>query len=235
MERPQSPARSPVVDRPLALGEVLAETVRLYGERLWAAWGLGLFVGLVFLVTALTHPAADVAILSPTLALVYGASARVVSGDTFAEAWAQVGVRLPVLLVLALVVIVPFAIAASYLLLLLVAAAWLALTGFSIPVAMLERDAARTSLLQRLGYALRRSLVLARAEYVHAAGVSAALVLLYVLLGTLLAQLLVGFGESGRIPALILVQVVLAPFFFIGLSVLYFEQTARAVSSRGQK
>lgn len=221
-----------VIDRPLGLGEVLAETVRVYGERLWAALGLGLFVGVAFLVTALTHPAADVVILSPVLALAYAACARVVSGDSFTEAWAQVGLRLPVLLVLAFVVVVPFAIAASYLLLLLVAAAWLALVGFSIPVAMLERDSEPRGWLQRLAYALRRSLALARAEYVHAAGVSAALVLLYVLLGTLLAQMLVGFAESGRIPALILVQVVLAPFFFIGLTVLYFEQSARTLSSR---
>jgi hypothetical protein len=34
-----------IVDRPLKLGEFLAETVRLYGERLWAAAGIGAFLG----------------------------------------------------------------------------------------------------------------------------------------------------------------------------------------------
>ena len=29
------------IDRPLKLGELLAETVRLYGERLWAMAGIG--------------------------------------------------------------------------------------------------------------------------------------------------------------------------------------------------
>ncbi len=56
--------------------------------------------------------------------------------------------------------------------------------------------------------------------------------LVYVLVGTILTTALVGFAESGAIAAMALVQAVLAPFFFIGLSVLYFEQRARAVSSR---
>jgi hypothetical protein len=56
-------------------------------------------------------------------------------------------------------------------------------------------------------------------------------VILYVLVGTLLVQALLGFAENGELASVLLAQVVLAPFFFIGLSVLYFEQTARALSS----
>lgn len=223
-----------MIERPLALGEVLAETVRLYGERVWAAAGVGLFVALAFLLTAVAHPAVDIALLAPTLGVAYAASARLVSGDTFAEAWLQVGRRLPVVLVLALVVFVPFA-TVRYLLLLLLAAAWLALTGFSIPVAMLERDSGAAGWIRDLGYALRRSLALARAEFVHAAGVVAALVLLYLLLGVLLTALLVGFADTGRIAAVMLVQLVFAPFFFFGLSVLYLEQKTRALSSRRKR
>ena len=72
---------------------------------------------------------------------------------------------------------------------------------------------------------------LARAEYLHALGVIAALIIIYLVLGIGLGVALVGFADNGRLIAVALVQVVLAPFFFIGLSVLYFEQRARAAVS----
>ncbi|HEV3408462.1 MAG TPA: hypothetical protein VG079_07245 [Gaiellaceae bacterium] len=222
----------PPAERPLALGEILAETVRFYGERFWAALGVGAIVAGAFVVALLVPEALGIAILVVALTVVYGATVRLVSGDTFGEAWAQVALRLPVLLILGLAVTVPFALAARYLLLLVVAAAWLGLVGFAIPVAMLERESEPAGWFWRIGYALRRSLTLARAEYLHALGVTITLIFIYVLVGTLLANTLVGFAENSGWAALTLVQVVFAPFFFIGLSVLYFEQKARAVSSR---
>ncbi|MGH2996477.1 MAG: hypothetical protein ACRDM9_09190, partial [Gaiellaceae bacterium] len=98
-------------------------------------------------------------------------------------------------------------------------------------IAMLERDPDGEGWFGRLSYALYRSVALARAEYLHAVGVVAALVLLSLLLGILLAAALVGFAENGRVVSAALAQVVLAPFFFLGLSVLYFEQRARAAVS----
>ena len=41
------------VDHPLKLGELLGETVRLYGERLWAAAGIGAFLGGAVLVAGI--------------------------------------------------------------------------------------------------------------------------------------------------------------------------------------
>ena len=219
------------IDRPLKLGEIVVETVRIYGERLWAGLGIGLLVGLAYVAAGAVHVVAGVAIVAVAFTLAYAAAARVVAGDTFAEAWAQVGLRLPALAVLAFVVAVPFAVAAGYLFLVILAVGWLALTGFAIPVAMLERAPAEQGWLQRLGYALQRSVALARAQYLHAAGVAAALVLIYILVGVLLSGALSGFADNSRFAALVLVQIVLAPFFFLGLSVLYFEQTARALSS----
>ena len=55
--------------------------------------------------------------------------------------------------------------------------------GFSIPVAMLEQDPEGKTWFDRLGYTLFRSVSLARAEYLHAMGISAALVIVYVVLG----------------------------------------------------
>ena len=212
-----------MIDRPLALGDVVAEAVRIYGARIWAALGLGAVVGAAFLVVAVTPRGVGIAAVSLAITLAYAAAARLVSGDRFLEAWAQVGLRLPVLLVLTLIVSLPFAVAVSYLILLLAGAAWLALVGFSIPVAVLEPGG--------LGHALRRSLTLARAEYLHALGVTAALLVIVLLVGIILAGALVAFAENERIGAVVLTQVVLSPLFFLGLAVLYFEQSARALSS----
>jgi hypothetical protein len=218
-------------DRPLALGELLSETVRIYTQRPWAAIGLGLVEGGAYLLAALTPNLLDVLLIALAFTLIFGAAARLVSGDTFVESWAQVGLRVPVLIVLTFVVAVPSVIALTYLFLLVVGALWIALIGFSVPVAMLEHDAEVRNSFDRIAYSLLRSIRLARTEYLHALGVIAALIITYLVLGVLLSIALVGFADNGRVIASALVQVVLAPFFFLGLSILYFEQRARAAVS----
>jgi hypothetical protein len=219
---------SVTIDRPLGLGELLAETIRLYGERAAAALGVGAVLAAAIAVAFSTHPLVDLVLLSLAFTACYAAAARIVAGDSFTEAWAQVAVRARVLLPLALVVPVPSAIALRYLGIfgLVPFAAWLGLVGFSIPVAMLQRVGVRG--------ALAGSFALARNEYLHAVGVAAALVLVNLLVAIILAGLLASFADNGGVAATALAQLVLAPFFFLGLSVLYFEQTARAVSSRGR-
>jgi hypothetical protein len=104
---------------------------------------------------------------------------------------------------------------------------------------MLERGDEGESSFATVGRALQRSIVLARADFFHALGVAAALVLVYGLVGPFLASALVGFAENTVPVAFTLAQILLAPFFFLGLVVLYFEQKARqearAVSSRGHE
>jgi hypothetical protein len=220
------------VDRPLGLGELLAETVRLYGARFWAAIALGAVAAGTFLVAGVTPWIVDALLLSLALTFSLGAAARIVSGDSIAEAWAQVAVRLPVLLVLALVVSLPFVLSVlSYLELLLFGAAWIGLTGFAIPVCMLEADDAPGDRLRRLGYVLDRTITLARAELFHPIGVTAALILVYVLAVFALAVALGGLADTTGAPAALLIHLVVAPLFLLGLTVLYFEQKARAVSS----
>ena len=220
------------IDKPLALGEVLARTAEIYGRRIWAALALGGFLAAVFLLARAAPAWGRLAVLSLGLTACYAVASRLVSGDRFAEAFGHVAHRVPVLLVLTVVVSVPLAIALAGPLLLLLVVAWLALTGFSIPVTMLERSPGSESLFARLGYAMTRAVALARAEYLHAAGVVAALTLIYVLVGSLLAAALTGFADNPGLGAFLIVQVVLAPFFCLGLAVLYFEQKARALSSR---
>lgn len=218
-------------DRPLPLGELLSETIRIYSQRPWAAIGLGLVEGGAYLLAALTPDLLDVLVIAIAFTAIFAAAARLVSGDSFAEAWAQVGLRAPVLLVLTFVVAVPAVIALTYLFLLVVAALWVALMSFSVPVAMLERDPEVRSSFDRIAYSLLRSIRLARTEYLHALGVVAALVVIYLVLGIALSVALVGFADNGQVIAAALVQVVLAPFFFLGLSLLYFDQRVRAAVS----
>jgi hypothetical protein len=222
---------SPPPNRPLRLGELVAETIRLYGERPGASLGLGAVVAGAFLLARATPELVDVLILAFAFTVSYAAAARLTSGDSFPEAWAQVAVRLPVLAMLTFIVSVPFALAVGFLVLLIFAVLWLALSGFSIPVAMLEREAAGSGAFGRLSHALYRSVQLARTEYLHAAGVAAALVMIYLVFGTLIVGALVGFADNGQVAAGALVQLVLAPFFFLGLSVLYFEQRARVAGT----
>ena len=220
------------INRPLGLGEILAETVRLYGERVWAALALGFVYTAAIAGAAIIHEALAFAVAAFMVPVAYAGAARLAVGDSFREAWGQVAVRLPVLLVLAVVVGLPFVLAASYLVFLLIAAAWIGLIGFAVPVAVLEREGEKSSFAAKIGYALERALALARADLLHAAGVAAALVLVNYLLAPVLAGALTGFGDNSRVVAVLLAQVVLAPLFFLGLAILYFEQKARAVSSR---
>jgi hypothetical protein len=223
---------SVTVDRPLGLSELLAETVRLYGHRFGAALGLGLPTAVAYLATLVTPLALDLVVVAIAFTASFAAAARLAAGDPFWEAWAQVGLRIPILAVLTIVVAVPFAVAVTQLFLLIPAVAWLGLTGFSIPVAMLERDAEGESWFHQVGFTLSRALSLARAEPLHAIGIVAAFVIVYIVLGIVLASALIGFADNGREVAIAIAQVILAPLFFLGLSVLYFEQKVRALFSR---
>jgi hypothetical protein len=96
---------------------------------------------------------------------------------------------------------------------------------------MLESEAAAGDRFRRLAYVLDRTIALARAELVHAIGVAAALILVYALAVFALAVALGGVAETTGPPAALLIHLVVAPLFLLGLTVLYFEQKARAVSS----
>jgi len=218
-------------NKPLGLGEIFAQTTHIYGERIWAAAGIGLIAGATFLIRAYIGDIAGIPVIALSITAAWAIAVRVAIGESFAEAAAQAAVRSPALLVLAVVAAVPFAVALSQLFLVLIAVGWLALTGFAIPVAVIEQPP-DDRFVHRVGFALHRSIDLARAEYLHAVGVVAALVMGVFVVGIVLFGALRGFADNGDLVAGTLTQVVLAPFFFLALSVLYFDQRARALSSR---
>lgn len=216
------------IDRPLGLGDLFAETTLIYRERFWAAIGLGAVVGIAFVPAAIIDVfVLRILLLAPAFTIAYAGATGLAVGDGLRDALARTLRHAPVLLVLTIAVSVPFAIGRLDPIILFLSVFWLALTGFSIPVAVVEQDEEGGGLLERPGRAMRRSIDLAWAAYLHAAGVIAALVLVYIVAGNLLAIVLAGFADNTGFGALLLVQVVLAPFFFLGLAVLYFDQGAR--------
>jgi hypothetical protein len=221
-----------IVDRPLKLGELLAETVRLYGQRVWASAVLGLvFAGALLSAHLIGHAVALVVIVSLAATACYAAATRIVLGDPAAEAWAQVALRLPVLLVLTVIVSVPFVLIIVNVFILFFSVAWFAFVGLSIPVAMAEQPPGGAAWFGLVAYSVTRASDLARKEYLHVLGVCAAFTVLFGILAPFLALLLTGFADNGSLSASLMASGVLAPFVFLGLSMLYFEQKARALSS----
>ncbi len=78
--------------------------------------------------------------------------------------------------------------------------------------------------------ALRRGLELGRADYVHALGSLAALVIVVGVGELTLTALLRTQGEASARAALALADVVLSPLLFLGGAMLYLDQAARAAA-----
>ncbi len=215
------------IRKPLRIGDLLAAAMRIYGSRPLAFLAMGLVQAGALIATVWLPFAADLVVVALAFGIAFALVVRLVVGDSIKAAARRTLDRLPVVATLGLVIGIPFSFAASFLIFLIVAAAWLGLSTFAIPAAMIE-EPEDTRYAGRVAHALRRTVELARAEYVHAFAVAAIMIVLTLLVGIVLALALFSFADNGRIAAVALSQVVLSPFFFIGLTVLYFDQQARA-------
>lgn len=211
----KEPLPPPLPPETRTVGQLVAESLRLYGRRVWPSLSLGLAVAIVNQVSAGRSTLTQTLVLAaaaPLMAAAYtGASALV------GEASLEPAVAAKAILVGA-VVFVP----AAFLSLVYVfpAVAWLALVGLVVPVLVIERLPVRA--------ALRRAVALARADYVHAFGSLATLVLLFGLVKLTLVLLLRDLGDSGERVALGLADLVVSPLLFLGGALLYVDQAARA-------
>jgi len=219
------------IRRPLRLGELLRASARIYSSRGWVFSLVGLLQAGTIVAAEYVNVPAAIGISSVAFVVSYALIARLVMGDTASVAFSHAVRAAPVLIVLALVVAVPFYVSGGlYVVLLVFSALWLALTGFAIPATMIELPP-DDSFAGRVAYSLRRTTTLARVEFWHAVGVVAALLVIYLLLGIVLSIAIAGASDLDQQWALAAAQVPLAPFFFIGLSVLYFDQRARALET----
>jgi hypothetical protein len=104
---------------------------------------------------------------------------------------------------------------------LLPAVIWLGLSGFVVPVAVIER---------RLSW--RRAYRLARVDLIHAVGSLATLAIVGLLTGYVIFFTLRSAGTAALQAAAFLSVLVIAPLLFLGAALLYFDQAARVPTRR---
>lgn len=220
MARPRYPRSDGALPLPLppesrTVGQLVAETLRLYGRRFWVALPLGLALALLGLGPFGLSALVWVGVLAVAGSLLCAATATA-AAVLVAEARPPARTLL-VALAAGLVAFVPVWFLVR--LFVLPAVAWLALVGLAVPVAVIERTSVRG--------ALRRAIELARADFVHALGSLASLVVLYFLTRVMLILLLRGTGDQTERIAVFLADLVLAPMLFLGSALLYYDQAAR--------
>jgi|SRR5215831_1986695 len=220
MARTQLPPPLPPETR--TVGQLVAESIRLYGARFWPSLALGIGPALL-LVAAADLDGWD------RVVVVLGAGPFALAAS-YAGAIALVrpierGRYVAVALAVGYVAFLPVCLARLWVFggIYPLALAWLALVGLAVPAALIERR----------GYAdaLRRGIQLARADYIHAFGSLLTLAVTIVLTGLVLFfAIREGSGQALHIAA-VLASIVLAPVFVLGAAVLYVDQAARVESS----
>jgi len=214
------PEALPPETRPV--GQLVAETLRLYGGLFWRALPLGLTLAIADqLVRNLTFGEQVLVLLafSPFFTLSYAAAVALVSGESPPlSRWA-------LSIALGTIAFAPAAFLLPWFALL--AFAWLAIVGLVVPVVMIEGLGPLQS--------FARAVQLARADYVHALGSLATLAILFFLTRLTLALLLRGAGDQAERIAVFLADLVLAPVLFLGTALLYVDQVARLESRRKRK
>jgi hypothetical protein len=200
------------------VGQLVAESVRIYGDNVWPSLLLGVSLVVINQVTAGRATLVQALVLAagaPLMAASYTGAAAIVGDVSPSRGDAARAI------VVGSVVFVPAAFLA--LVFVLPAVAWLALVGLVVPVLVLERPG--------VAAAFRRAVQLARADYLHALGSLATLVILFGLVKLSLAVLLHDLGDSSERVALGLADLVLSPLLFLGAALLYVDQAARVRSS----
>lgn len=207
------PLPPPLPPESRTVGQLVAETIRLYGRRFWAALPLGLSVAVLNQVRDAEWPWALAAALGGALAL----ALSYVGASSIATGVRPSRRSLGVALAAGFVTFLPLALLLGTFNLL--GLAWVAFVGLAVPVALTERAGLRE--------ALRRGIRLARADFVHMLGSIATLAILYFLTSVALGLLLRNQGDQAERVAFFLADLVLAPILFLGASLLYYDQAAR--------
>ena len=197
------------------IGQVIAETIRAYGSDFWRALPLGVPLAIADQLSIREHVATQMVVywaLTPLFVAAYIWACSLVLRVRPTVTAAAVG----------LLIWLPFP-ALRALFLNLPGVAWLAFIGLAVPAAMVER--------LRFRDALVRGRRLGTADYVHALGSLAALVIVVGIASNTLSALLHTQGDNGQRAAVFLSDLVLSPLLFLGGALLYVDQAARAVRS----
>jgi hypothetical protein len=202
-------------------GQLVAESMRLYGRRFWAALALGIPPTAAGVLLAAYADSGASRLGRLVAALILGAPAvslSYVGASVLAAGRRPPSRNLFVAFVAGVLVLLPVPFLAT--LLVLPALAWFAFFGLAVPVAVIER----TALTPSLG----RALQLARADYVHALGSLAAAAIVAFISAGVLQFLLVQFGDTAGSVAAFFAILLLSPLVLLAAAQLYFDQAARA-------
>jgi hypothetical protein len=207
------PAALPPESRPV--GQVVAETIRLYSGRFWLSLPLGVPVAIASPLN-FERSRSDQALvflaLAPLFTLAYIAACAIERG--------KLGSRRRWLFAsgVGLVAMIPAAAMFSWFY--VAAVVWLAIFGWVVPVAMNEeRRSAR-------GVA-RRALELFRSDVPHALGGLAALVVVFALTRWGMVWLLRSQAENTVRVSAFIADLVLSPVLFLGAAIVYRDLVAR--------
>jgi hypothetical protein len=206
------PLPPPLPPEERTVGQVVAESLRLYGRRFWPSLALGVPPSILNLLARVLDdellfvvvPLAGGVLLSCSY---LGAVALASEGE----------VRVGAPIAAGALVFLPFPILTA--LFVLPGLIWLAAFGLVVPVLALERVAF-------LG-AFRRAFALARADFVHALGTLATLAILVFITQSGLFFVLRGTSDQTLAIASFLASLVVSPLLFLGAALLYFDQEAR--------
>jgi hypothetical protein len=215
----QGPLPPPLPPETRTVGQLVAETVRLYGARFFPVLTLGLSIAALDEISLGRSPNEQTVVLwlfTPLVTASYVGGCALVAEDRPPPRALLAGLAVGILVWLPVPLLFRFVI--------LPALAWLALLGLAVPAAVIERRGFVDS--------FRRGLELARADFVHAFGSLATLAIVYFLSRTVLLFLLRTQGDNAIRTAGFLADLVLSPLLFLGAAMLFVDQAARVRSSR---
>ena len=217
---PELPPPLPPGER--TIGQLVAETIRLYGDRFWRVLPLGLSIAVVEQIAVGQSANVQTAVLwagTPLITASY-------IGATLLLAKEQPP-RRALLQALAAGTIVFLPVPVLVRLFVLPGILWLALFGLVVPVIVLEG--------LRFRDAFARARTLALADYVHAAGSLSTLAIVFFLTRFTLFFLLRSQGDVVDRVASFLADLVLSPLLFVGGALLYLDQRERVGGRRARR
>jgi hypothetical protein len=199
------------------VGQLVAESIRLYGRRFWRSLALGVGPAVLTTIAGGLVYSDWLLVMTTAGSIVLAASyvgAVAVAADARLDRRALLGLAAGAVVFLPVPILLFGAI--------LPAVAWFALVGLVVPIVMLEQGGFRES--------FRRAVRLGSVDYVHALGSLATLVIVVAVSIGVLAFLLLGAGQQTARVAFFLANLVLSPLLFLGSALLYFDQKARLES-----
>ena len=210
---PDLPAPLPPAER--TVGQLVAETIRAYGGNFWRVLPLGVPLAIVDQLSV-RQP------LGSQMLVYWAATPRF--GTAYFRAGSIVHGTRPTRVAIAVAVLIYLPFPALRAVFILPGLAWFALIGLAVPAAMLEQLGFRDALV--------RGRQLGVADYVHALGSLAALVIVVGISANILSELLNTQSDNSQRVAVFLSDLVLSPLLYLGGALLYVDQAARVGSGR---